>query len=510
MKSLLCVGILFSAACACADRIPVPVKALDWPQGKRAAWCLSFDDGCNSHLDNVLPILESNRVHATFYVCTDWPSFVKREREWGRASEYLTLGNHTATHRGVKTPAELEKELSGCNEAIRRVGADRRWPRLIAFAVPGAETIHKVLEIGDEEYASMLERHHLVERSPYFGFPEVCRQIKGMTTYVDSVIAGGGMGHLDFHGIGGDWLDPGLEYFHALMKKLDKERDRLWFAPYIDVYKYMRLRDEAQLLAWKEDDGTIAVEMKSALDPTLYDVPLWVKVRDERAPGGFSTLPVRPGRNRVGTAGRAEIASSDIFTVTPQNGVWDEEYSRTGDAGDCSFSFRVVRYADGIGVKAKVIDDAVVTDDCKAGTITCPSWDDDNLECFFDGDNNKAKDSRSGGELKWGGEFTFVANGAAQSDFSGLPKSFGDKWKGTVSKTAVNGGYELEYDMWFSWACLGRDKAPAPGEKVEFGFNICIHDDDDGKRNDHALYWKGNPAIPYRDESRFGTIEFAE
>jgi hypothetical protein len=170
----------------------------------------------------------------------------------------------------------------------------------------------------------------------------------------------------------------------------------------------------------------------------------------------------------------------------------------------------VVRYADGIGLKAKVIDDAVVTDDCKAGTITCPSWDDDNLECFFDGDNNKAKDSRSGGELKWGGEFTFVANGAAQSDFSGLPKSFGDKWKGTVSKTAVNGGYELEYDMWFSWACLGRDKAPAPGEKVEFGFNICIHDDDDGKRNDHALYWKGNPAIPYRDESRFGTIEFAE
>lgn len=29
-----------------------------------------------------------------------------------------------------------------------------------------------------------------------------------------------------------------------------------------------------------------------------------------------------------------------------------------------------------------------------------------------------------------------------------------------------------------------------------------------GKRNDHALYWKGNPARPYRDESAFGTIVF--
>lgn len=288
------LALAVTSACI-AGKTPLSVKALRWPEGRCAAWSLSFDDGCASQLDNVLPLLESNRVHATFYVCTGWQSFKDREKDWARKSEFLTLGNHTFSHGVPKTPAELEKELARCNEDIRRISADRRWPRLVAFAVPGAETIHKLLKIGEKEYAAILARHNLVERAPYFGFPEVCRTEKGMTTYVDSVIAGGGAGHLDFHGVGGDWLDPGLSYFRALMAKLDKERGSLWFAPFIEVHKYMRLRDESELLAWRNDDGSVTVEMKSDLDHRLYDIPLWVRVADERATGGFISVPVRPG-----------------------------------------------------------------------------------------------------------------------------------------------------------------------------------------------------------------------
>lgn len=213
---------------------------------------------------------------------------------------------------------------------------------------------------------------------------------------------------------------------------------------------------------------------------------------------------------------REELYSTEEFTVTPANGVWDDEYGRTENAKDCSFTFRVVRYADGVGVKATVIDDSVMTDDCQPGAVAvedangkqvCPSWDDDNLECFFDGDHDRSKDARAGHGLEYGGEFTFVANGSAQSDFSGFPKTFGKAWKGTVKVTALpEGGNRLDYDMWFAWSCLGRRVAPKPEEDVTFGFNICIHDDDDGGRNDKALYWKGNPALPYRDESAFGTI----
>jgi len=206
-------------------------------------------------------------------------------------------------------------------------------------------------------------------------------------------------------------------------------------------------------------------------------------------------------------SGPAEISATQLHTVTPQNGVWDAEYGRTDEAGNCSFSFVVVRYEDGVGVKATVRDDKVVADDCQQGSVSCPSWDDDNLECFFDGDNDKSLDARAGDGLFYGGEYTLVANGASQSDYSGRPRSFGRLWRGSVVRRDLQGGgVALDYDMWFSWRCLGRATPPDPYEDVTFGFNICVHDDDDGGRADRALYWKGNPVMPYRDESRFGTI----
>jgi len=190
----------------------------------------------------------------------------------------------------------------------------------------------------------------------------------------------------------------------------------------------------------------------------------------------------------VGPDGSAVVSVTEMFSVTPANGVWDSEYGKARNPSDCSFRFCLVRRVDGIVVKASVLDDKVVTDDCKAGSISCPSWDDDNIECFFDGDNDRSKDSRAGG-VYYGGEYTLVANGAAQSDNSSQPR-----------------GFLLEYELWFSWKCLGYVAPPDPHKDVTFGFNICVHDDDDGGRADHALYWKGNPVLPYRDESAFGTL----
>ncbi len=208
----------------------------------------------------------------------------------------------------------------------------------------------------------------------------------------------------------------------------------------------------------------------------------------------------------VGLDGSTVVSVTEMHSVTPANGVWDSEYGKTSDPADCSFRFCVLRRVDGIQVKASVLDDKIVTDDCKIGSVSCPSWDDDNIECFFDGDNDKAKDSRSGG-VYYGGEYTLVANGAAQSDNSSQPRGFGKSWTGVVARRELSDGrFLLEYDLWFSWKCLGYVNPPDPHKDVTFGFNICVHDDDDGGRADHALYWKGNPVLPYRDESAFGTL----
>lgn len=201
------------------------------------------------------------------------------------------------------------------------------------------------------------------------------------------------------------------------------------------------------------------------------------------------------------------LSRTGKIQVLPDNGVWDEEYGRTDDPKNCSFTFEVFRYAQGISVRATVQDDQLVTDNCALASVSCPGWDDDNIEVFFDGDNDRSPDARAGDGPRCGGEFTLVANGAAQSDFSSQPKSFGKTWWGTARPMRqADGSWRIFYDLFFTWICLGRHSAPRPDEDVTFGFNICVHDDDDGGRNDRALYWKGNPARPYRDESRFGTI----
>lgn len=201
--------------------------------------------------------------------------------------------------------------------------------------------------------------------------------------------------------------------------------------------------------------------------------------------------------------------------VTPQNGVWDDYYKRTDDPTNCSFRFRVIRHPSTIGVEAFVRDDKVVVDDCPAGSISCETWKDDCLEVFFDGDNDRNPNTRGPDEnhpqpCTAGGEYAIAANGATQSDYASTNRCFGKLWGGTTEPWLDKGvRVGTHYRLWFTYACLGR-LTPREDEKVRFGFTICVHDDDDGGANDLALYWKGNPRIPYADESAFGVIELPE
>lgn len=201
--------------------------------------------------------------------------------------------------------------------------------------------------------------------------------------------------------------------------------------------------------------------------------------------------------------GKRPVSATDVVVVVPSNGVWDAEFGRTDDRENCSYEFYLARLEDGVAVEVRVTDDRCVVDDSARGDVAAPVWNDDSVICIFDGDMDRSLDSRDGDGFVYGGGYALAANGAATSDFSAKPRGFGKEWFGSVSPGEGNA---TRYSFFFPWKSIGIPRPPRPEENVAFGFNICFVDDDDGGRADRALYWTGNPTLPYRDESRFGTI----
>jgi len=81
-----------------ADTAPAQEKqGIRWPEGKRGAISLSFDDARPSQVDNGVPLLDRYHVRATFFVSPD--RLKERVDAWKRAiAAGHEIGNHSLVH----------------------------------------------------------------------------------------------------------------------------------------------------------------------------------------------------------------------------------------------------------------------------------------------------------------------------------------------------------------------------------------------------------------------------
>ncbi len=120
---------------ALAQKSPAPAGEFRWPEGKKAALSLTFDDARGSQIDNGLPFFESQGVKVTFYVN---PGAVKARQEGWKQAVRLghEIGNHTVRHpcsdnfiwiRERKAALEdyslsqMQRELLDANRQIREL-----------------------------------------------------------------------------------------------------------------------------------------------------------------------------------------------------------------------------------------------------------------------------------------------------------------------------------------------------------------------------------------------------
>src|SRR5277367_847446 len=72
-------------------------KAFRWPNGRRAAVSLSWDDARPSAVETGVPILDRHGVKATFYVLPR--NMTRQLKKWrAAAANGHELGNHTLNH----------------------------------------------------------------------------------------------------------------------------------------------------------------------------------------------------------------------------------------------------------------------------------------------------------------------------------------------------------------------------------------------------------------------------
>jgi peptidoglycan/xylan/chitin deacetylase (PgdA/CDA1 family) len=96
MRRLPPIALLLLLA-GVAPQTQAPAGPFPWPNGKRAAVSLSFDDGRPSQMDAGVPVLAQARLPVTFYVVPG--SIEKRQTAWRAAAQAgHEIGSHSLTH----------------------------------------------------------------------------------------------------------------------------------------------------------------------------------------------------------------------------------------------------------------------------------------------------------------------------------------------------------------------------------------------------------------------------
>jgi sialate O-acetylesterase len=240
-----------------------------FPDDRRAAISLTYDDGLAEHLDLVIPQLESFGLRGTFYVPTRYvenSSWTSRSQEWASAARRgHEIANHTQYHPcggegrdWVKpnfrleaySPGRMESELIGASADIRAtvgdqgphsyaytcgddwVGPQRSSYRpIVSRLFPAARSASPGLADPYECDLSFVPAWAMFDTTPR---TDVLR-------WIDEAIERGRWAVLIFHGVGGGHSINVSPQFHLeIVDHVVRHRDRLWCDTFLKVALLIR------------------------------------------------------------------------------------------------------------------------------------------------------------------------------------------------------------------------------------------------------------------------------
>ena len=255
--------ILFIISCSLLTFISNAQTSTNW-NGKSCAVVLTYDDGLNIDLANVIPALDSVGLKGTFYISDYFYGLNAQINGWRKAAaKGHELGNHTIWHpceggrsgrEFVKpdydlnnyTVTRMDNEILAMNNILKAIdGKDER-----TFAYPCGDT-----KIHDSAYLDFLKYKFVAARGVASEMLPIDKvDLNNIGCYMENGASADEMIGLVkktmkthtllvflFHGVGGEHnLNVSLQAHSALLHFLKQNEKDIWIAPMIDVAKFIK------------------------------------------------------------------------------------------------------------------------------------------------------------------------------------------------------------------------------------------------------------------------------
>ncbi|HEY6123110.1 MAG TPA: polysaccharide deacetylase family protein [Steroidobacteraceae bacterium] len=258
MTSNAVLTTLLLALCASPSLAKPPV----WPTGKVAAVALTYDDALHSQLDIAIPQLDAAGFKGTFFLDGDiTPADMLRWREAQRSGH--ELGNHSLFHPCPRAMLPDRKNYLTDNYDVDRMLGEIAAMNNVLFGIDGARTrTYSVpcsqMFVGGVDYTAALRRSGLVKyartggdqyksviadwsRLDYFQVPSYGPVDKpdgaALIAYAARVRDAKGLGVLQFHGVGGDYLEVTSKAHQQLVTWL-RDHPEIWVARFDELMDY--------------------------------------------------------------------------------------------------------------------------------------------------------------------------------------------------------------------------------------------------------------------------------
>lgn len=263
---------LLSWTLLAAYTLPVQAGEFRWPEGRKAAVSLAYDDALDSQLDNAIPALDRHGLKGSFYLTLAAQTVHGRMGEWrAAAANGHELGNHSLFHQcSGKGPGrewvQPQQDLDAVS--VAQMHAQVALANTMLHAIDGGGERTFTVPCGDRfasdgSYLDVVAPLFVGIKSAVGGVVDDMAALDPlavpviapdgmsaaeMIALVEQAGRSGGMVNFTFHGIGGDHLAVTREAHGELLAYLAAHRDVYWTATFLEQMRWVHAqRAPAQL-----------------------------------------------------------------------------------------------------------------------------------------------------------------------------------------------------------------------------------------------------------------------